>query len=154
MPLKVNVTPGSSPRATHDISLSDGVETWGGRLDGGPRGIQEVPQTPSTLRVTPGGQKFGDWDPSFSHLEQSTWVGGRGQETFADDPSKFFDSQNCWTLTPNKPAWRYTTTSGEAMPWYGSVRQFRQGKDEEWSKVIERVTDALSAKIGSEALAA
>ena len=48
----------------------------------------------------------------------------------------------CWTLTPNKPAWRYGI-KGEDMLWYPSVRQFRQGKDEDWGKVIERVSNEL-----------
>lgn len=47
----------------------------------------------------------------------------------------------CWTLTPNKPAWRYGIT-GEGMVWYPSVRQFRQG-DETWGPVIDRVANEL-----------
>lgn len=62
--------------------------------------------------------------------------------------------KDCWTLTPAQPAWRYTTVSGEEMPWYGSVRQFRQGRDEKWPQVIERVCAALEARIGSERKAA
>lgn len=62
--------------------------------------------------------------------------------------------KECWTLTPGTPAWRYTTVSGEAMPWYGSVRQFRQAKDEPWSAVITRVSDALQQRLGAKALAA
>ena len=62
--------------------------------------------------------------------------------------------KECWTLTPEKPAWRYTTTSGEVMPWYGSVRQFRQAPGEPWSAVIARVQAALEERIGRRALAA
>lgn len=62
--------------------------------------------------------------------------------------------KECWTLTPDRPAWRYTTTSGEVMPWYGSVRQFRQAKGEQWAKVVERVNHALDERIGRQALAA
>jgi len=62
--------------------------------------------------------------------------------------------KECWTLTPSKPAWRYTTTSGEEMPWYGSVRQFRQGAGEPWSAVLHRVRAALEERIGKKALAA
>lgn len=47
----------------------------------------------------------------------------------------------CWTLTPNKPAWRYGV-KGESMVWYPSVRQFRQG-NENWGAVIERVSNEL-----------
>lgn len=61
--------------------------------------------------------------------------------------------KECWTLTPDKPAWRYTTNSGSEMPWYGSVRQFRQGRGEPWSAVIKRVADALQERIGLKAAA-
>lgn len=62
--------------------------------------------------------------------------------------------KECWTLTPATPAWRYTTVSGEEMPWYGSVRQFRQKQGEPWAAVIERVAKALEERIGRKALAA
>lgn len=62
--------------------------------------------------------------------------------------------KECWTLTPDKPAWRYTTTSGAEMPWYGSVRQFRQAAGEPWAAVIRRVADALQERLGRKALAA
>ena len=32
--------------------------------------------------------------------------------------------KECWTMTPDAPAWRYQL-KGEQMPMYGSVRQFR-----------------------------
>lgn len=59
----------------------------------------------------------------------------------------------CWTLTPDKPAWRYGV-SGDEMPWYGSVKQFRQKRGEQWSAVIARVQQALEERIGAKALAA
>ncbi len=62
--------------------------------------------------------------------------------------------KECWTLTPATPAWRYTTTSGEEMPWYGSVRQFRQQTGEPWAAVIGRVQQALEERLGRKALAA
>jgi tetratricopeptide (TPR) repeat protein len=62
--------------------------------------------------------------------------------------------KECWTLTPSKPAWRYTTTSGSDMPWYGSVRQFRQADGEPWSAVIASVQAALEERIGRKAMAA
>ena len=95
----VRVSP-KLPEPSHHISLSDGRKTIGLILDGGPRGIQEIPQTPSTLRFTDAGGKYGDFEPGMSHLEQADWTGGRGQERFVDDASRFFDSQGMWTLTP------------------------------------------------------
>src|SRR5215469_10984191 len=37
----------------------------------------------------------------------------------------------CWTLVPSKPSWRYQT-KGDRLPWYDSVRLFRQEKDGDW----------------------
>jgi tetratricopeptide (TPR) repeat protein len=50
----------------------------------------------------------------------------------------------CWVLVPSKPAWRYGSTS-ERMLWYPSVKMYRQGKDEPWSAVIERVRKDLES---------
>lgn len=51
----------------------------------------------------------------------------------------------CWCLTPSKPAWRYLADGvcGNRMPWYNSVRQYRQKKDD-WQTVIEQVAHDLS----------
>lgn len=49
----------------------------------------------------------------------------------------------CWVLVPNKPAWRYGI-SGERMLWYPSAKLYRQGKDENWTGVIERLKADLS----------
>lgn len=47
----------------------------------------------------------------------------------------------CWTLTPSKPAWRYQLRD-ETLPWYKSVRQFRQvGQD--WDTVFTNVESGL-----------
>ncbi|HWO99886.1 MAG TPA: tetratricopeptide repeat protein [Methylococcus sp.] len=43
-----------------------------------------------------------------------------------------------WVLVPKISEWRYLAT-GECMPWYPSVRLFRQGKDEDWADVMDRV---------------
>lgn len=46
----------------------------------------------------------------------------------------------CWVLTPSRPAWRYLVNG--PMPWYGSVRLFRQPKDD-WEPVIKQVKSEL-----------
>lgn len=46
----------------------------------------------------------------------------------------------CWTLTPKEPMWRYGL-EGEKMPWYQSVKLYRQTK--EWDQVIADVATDL-----------
>ena len=50
-----------------------------------------------------------------------------------------------WVLAPLAPEWRYGVR-GECMPWYGSVRLFRQRPGESWQPVIARVEEALDAR--------
>lgn len=65
----------------------------------------------------------------------------------------------CWVMVPAKPAWRYGVTGG--MPWYRSVRLYRQPKGkiwhepgshdmqyEYWEPVIQRVAFDLREKMG------
>jgi len=47
----------------------------------------------------------------------------------------------CWIMTPSKPAWRYGL-KGERMPWYDSVRMFRQ-KGNDWNPVIHKIKREL-----------
>ena len=49
-----------------------------------------------------------------------------------------------WVLAPQVPEWRYGI-AGDGMPWYPSVRIFRQARAGEWPPVIERVAAALAA---------
>ncbi len=45
----------------------------------------------------------------------------------------------CWVMTPANPAWRYQSRGG--IPWYRSVRLYRQAVEEEaaWVPVVQRV---------------
>ena len=45
--------------------------------------------------------------------------------------------KSCDVLVPTVPHWRYGLT-GDTMPWYKSVRLFRQLPGEPWSKTIRR----------------
>ncbi len=64
----------------------------------------------------------------------------------------------CWVMVPNKPAWRYGVKG--KMPFYRSVRLYRQPKGEEasWLPVIQRIgldlSDLLRPKKGMEEKAA
>ena len=50
----------------------------------------------------------------------------------------------CWCLVPSKPAWRYGL-GGEKMPWYSSVKLYRQKPGEKWKDVIGRLVTDLEA---------
>ncbi len=115
--MAIRVYPGAA-NPSHEISLSDGVQTWGLRLDGGPEALREAPLTPSTLRFNSGVTGFGEWEPGMAQIEQRDWSGGRGLETFsAEDAAsvnRFYDSMNAWTLTPGKlmPGPQYRLAQG------------------------------------------
>jgi tetratricopeptide (TPR) repeat protein len=49
-----------------------------------------------------------------------------------------------WVMAPYSPEWRYGF-SGEAMPWYPSVRLFRQPAYGRWDPVIAAVARELAA---------
>jgi len=49
-----------------------------------------------------------------------------------------------WVLTPSIPEWRYGI-AGDTMPWYSSVRIFRQPADGDWDAVISRIAAELAA---------
>lgn len=52
-----------------------------------------------------------------------------------------------WVLVPSVPEWRYQA-EGSAMPWYPAVQLFRQGVDEGWEFVIERMAARLADRPG------
>lgn len=50
----------------------------------------------------------------------------------------------CFCLTPSEPSWRYSAGDYSDMPWYKSVRQFRQlPGSKDWSLPIAAVADEL-----------
>ena len=54
--------------------------------------------------------------------------------------------QPVWTLLPDSPEWRYPR-SGNAMPWYPSMRLVHRRPGESWEPAIERVAIALAGKL-------
>ncbi|HEY8618199.1 tetratricopeptide repeat protein [Phenylobacterium sp.] len=50
--------------------------------------------------------------------------------------------QTCLVLLPSTPEWRYGA-EGSEMPWYGSVRLYRQTERGEWGPVVEEVVHAV-----------
>lgn len=47
-----------------------------------------------------------------------------------------------WVMVPASPEWRYLQ-KGETMPWYPSVRLFRQQQPGDWTSVVQNVRVAL-----------
>jgi len=115
---RVNVNPKTSS-PTHTLTLSDGYETIGLRLEGDYKYIQETPQTPSTLSLVQQGGEFGDADPTMSHIQQSDWSGGRGNQRFSKDITRFSDSKYAWTLSDSVvhaiPQWHYAIGANQAQ---------------------------------------
>lgn len=53
-----------------------------------------------------------------------------------------------WVIAPFSPEWRYGF-AGEVMPWYPSVRIFRQPAYGQWDPVIVTVADKLTAWVAT-----
>jgi hypothetical protein len=54
--------------------------------------------------------------------------------------------QECLTMVPHAPEWRYGL-EGSTMPWYRSVRLFRQPEPGAWEPVIREVTDVIRSRL-------
>lgn len=52
----------------------------------------------------------------------------------------------CLVMIPFIPEWRYGA-SGPTMPWYGSVRLFRQSERGDWAQVLADIDAALDSKL-------
>jgi hypothetical protein len=48
-----------------------------------------------------------------------------------------------FVMVPSRPSWRYGI-EGDDLPWYDSVRLFRQAPTDPWLAVIARVERALT----------
>jgi tetratricopeptide (TPR) repeat protein len=54
-----------------------------------------------------------------------------------------------FAMVPSRPSWRYGI-EGEDLPWYNSVRLFRQGPADQWLQVISRVEMALKERFAQQ----
>ena len=52
----------------------------------------------------------------------------------------------CLAMVPHNPEWRYGAR-GASIPWYRSVRIFRQSAPMDWEPVIEQVAKALTSRL-------
>ncbi len=51
----------------------------------------------------------------------------------------------CWTMLAHMPDWRYGS-AGDAMPWYPSLRLFRQARAGDWRNVVDAVAAAIATQ--------
>jgi hypothetical protein len=56
-----------------------------------------------------------------------------------------------WVMVPAVAEWRYLE-SGASMPWYPSVRMFRQQNAGDWGPVIAEIASQLARMAGESAL--
>jgi ADP-heptose:LPS heptosyltransferase len=56
--------------------------------------------------------------------------------------------KDCFCLVPSLPRWFYRI-EGDSLPWYKSVRLYRQPKGESWDKPIEQIANTLKLRYGS-----
>jgi ADP-heptose:LPS heptosyltransferase len=59
-----------------------------------------------------------------------------------------------WVMLPLCPDWRWLLPSGDATPWYPTMRLYRQRKLGDWAEVIGRVAADLGALAAAHAGAA
>lgn len=143
----VKVRP-NDPNATHKISLNDGMQEWGIEIAGGVQGVQEAPNSPSNIRITGGGSKYGDFDPSHSHLEQRTWEGGRAAKEYWQHETQYFDNLNAWTLTPevlhNGLQWQFGEGYRPQHVLMPGAARHTVGRDMNWQGVLSSAYYARS----------
>ena len=109
----------SSSAPTHHLSLEDGsgnkygVLLCDGKAEPNPRAIIRTPIQRTSLQTQSGGTRYSDFSEPFKPIPQDNWAGGRGQEDFERDTTRFFDSYRLNTWMANQcvlgPQEQYTT---------------------------------------------
>ena len=61
------------------------------------KGIQKMSYPSTALKIAQGNSGYGDFEMPYTPIVQSDWGGGRGQEEFEKDTSRFYDSYRCDT---------------------------------------------------------
>src|SRR3972149_2706033 len=129
--MTIDATP-TSDSPTHVVSFEDGSANKVGLVpvDGrsiySPRAIIRSPLQRTSLKTSQGSTKYSDFSEPFTPISQDDWSGGRGQEDFERDRSRFFDSYRLNTWMANQvvlgPQEQYTSgyrVADQVMP--GSV---------------------------------
>ena len=80
-------------RITHDISLTNnaGTTVLGLKLVN-PKSIGESPLQQTSLKMSQGDTDYSDFNLPFTPITQKDWAGGRAQENFEDDKTRYSDS--------------------------------------------------------------
>ena len=102
-----------NPASPYSFELSSGGKTMGFLLDS-PTSLRAIPQTPSTLALSGTEGKFGEWEAQFASVVQDSWLDGRGREFRDVRRAGYWDSQNAWTLTPDRlmPSFQHKWATG------------------------------------------
>jgi hypothetical protein len=142
MAVRVNIADNIQD-STHHLSLKStisGSTEYGLIIPGGVENIQQSTYTPTSLQYNLGRQGYGSFEPPYTSIDQTDWTGGLGQLKYTDT-SKFYDSYNMWTLTPDvlmpAPLWRFakgiTSTSADHMDAW---RCRDSGRNEEHHSIL------------------
>ena len=97
----------TDPAPSANISLADSSTTVElvlvdreGNED--PRALQRRAQNRTSLKGSTGEGTYSDFEPPYIPVVQNDWSGGRGQEDYERDRSRFFDSYRVNTWMPNQ----------------------------------------------------
>jgi len=105
--MPVHVAP-KFPKSSHHLALIDsqgrklGLITCNARGKPSKFGLNRSRLQSTSLKISEGNPKYSDFELPFTPIVQETWEGGRGQEQFERDVSKFLDSYRANTVFPTK----------------------------------------------------
>lgn len=88
---------------THHISLSDGNKTIGliatdSAGNASPYALTRAPVTRTAMKTTTGNAKYSDYEPPWTPIAQEDWSGGRGNDDFDKDTTRYYDGYRANTM--------------------------------------------------------
>lgn len=119
---------------SHKVSfVDDKGNEYGVKLK---RNIERHPQEPFTMKVEGGGGRFGEWDATFTSVEQSDWLDGRGHEFRDIRRSGYWDARNAWTLTPGYilPSMQHRWATGA---WHETYEYLENNRSLTWQPLVD-----------------
>jgi len=142
---------------THHISLSDGKRTIGLIVSDSEgtqsyRSISRAPLTRTAIQTSSGKQKYADLEPPWISIAQEEWKGGRGNEDFTEDSTRFFDScraQTSFGEIFNGPLEYYGTGVRKAVTNYPKSVRWRTMKNVGADRYLcQRIIPAEALTVG------